>query len=235
MKIRIQPNEKKKYRVLLFVTVFAMTLNLQKTFSQHVEKRQASCYEVSFSANYLKYKLQYSTAASDSVSDIKLHNKVGYGLGLFKNFEIVDGTIIRTGIQAQLHKNSAVYKLYEGNHRVNMSTISFSVPVSLIYLFNNNNKKPVTVKPYVLVGARYSAVSGVLNSDKKNIYFQPDDVMADFGLGMHLYSKKKHLVALEFLFSNGFLNVKEKSDENIYNKSVNKLFRQTFMFSLNLS
>jgi hypothetical protein len=226
--------QQKNDKLILFLfSLLIMTLNTQKAISQSALKRQTSCYEISFSTNYLNYGVQPHISIDDSVRNISLSNKLGYGLCIYKNFAITSGTIIRTGLQGQFHKNTIDYKLYNGNQAINANTISCSVPLSFIYIFNIKNKKPVAAKPYLLAGAKYAALAAL--SDKKNIYFQPHDVMLDLGAGVHLYSKKKHLVALEFIFSKGFLNVKERSSADIYNKAIDKLFRQTFMFSLNIS
>ncbi|MFY9307638.1 MAG: hypothetical protein WAQ28_01190 [Bacteroidia bacterium] len=235
MKTAILPGSKQKQATLFLISVIAMMLNTEKGLSQKLEKRQASCYEISFSGNYLQYKVQKEISAADidSVKSIHISGKTGFGVGVLKNFEVAHGTLIRTGLQVQLHKNTAGYDLYNGNKEFNINTVSCSVPVSFIYLFNNQNKKPVVAKPYPVVGARYTFVSAF--QDKQNFYFLSNDIMADIGVGVHLYSKKKHLVALEFLFSKGFLNVKEKNTDDIYNRTVNKLFRQTYMFSINIS
>ncbi len=235
MKIKSRKNNSKKVAGLLFLCLLTIVLCTEKGIAQRTDKRQASCYEISFSTNYLHYAIQKEIGLQDidSVKDVKLSGKAGLGFGVLKNFEISSGVLIRAGIQAQLHKNNANYSFLNGVKSINISTVSCSVPVSFIYLLNNKNKKPALVKPYPLIGARYTFVS-VLGG-KQNIYFNTNDMMMDVGVGMHLYSKKKHLVALEFIFSNGFLNVKEKNTDDIYNKSINKLFRQTYMFSLNIS
>lgn len=235
MKTKNLKINKRKAGRLLVLCLLTVVVCTEKGIAQRSDKRQASCYEISFSTNYLHYNIQkeIGTQDIDSIKNIELSGKAGLGFGVLKNFEISSGVLIRTGIQAQLHKNNAYYSLLNGVKSVNMNTISCSVPVSFIYLLNNKNKKPVLAKPYPLIGARYTFVS-VLGG-KQNIYLSTNDVMMDLGLGVHLYSKKKHLVALEFIFSNGFLNVKEKNVDDIYNKAINKLFRQTYMFSINIS
>ena len=235
MKTVIQKSSKRRKGTLFLVSLLIMILNTEKGFSQSMEKRQISCYEISFSVNYQHYNMQQEIDPKDidSVKNIDLSGKLGVGVGVLKNFEIAHSTLIRTGIQAQLHKNECGYSLYNGNKEININTISCSVPVSFIYLFNNKNKKPVVAKPYPVLGAKYTFVSAL--SNKQNFYFQSNDLMAEIGVGVHLYSKKKHLIALEFIFSNGFLNVKERNTEDIYNRTINKLFRQTYMFSINIS
>lgn len=236
MKTTILSNSKQTQKSLFLISLIVMILNTEKGISQQADKRQASCYEMSFSVNYQHYTVQENITATDidSVKSIRLSGKTGCGLGVLKNFEVAHGTLIRTGLQVQIHKNQVGYSLYNGSKEFGINTISCSVPVSFIYLFNNQNKKPVTAKPYPVIGARYTFVSS-LQQGKQNFYFLSNDIMADVGVGVHLYSKKKHLVALEFLFSKGFLNVKEKNTDDIYNRTVNKLFRQTYMFSINIS
>ena len=234
MKTKVRKSNNRKI-VSVFLCLLIVILYTQQGIAQRADKRQASCYEISFSTNYLHYTVQKEIRPQDidSVKDIRFTGKAGLGFGVLKNFEISSGVLIRTGIQAQLHKNNAGYSLLKGEKSININTISCSVPVSFIYLLNNKNKKPVIAKPYPLIGAKYTFVS-VLGG-KQNIYFSTNDVMMDLGLGVHLYSKKKHVVAVEFIFSNGFLNVKDKSADDIYNRAINKLFRQTYMFSINIS
>ena len=235
MKTKVKQVNSKKVEALFFLCLSVMLLCAEKGIAQRTDKRNASCYEMSFSANYLHYTIQKEIRSQDidSINDVNLSGKAGVGLGVLKNFEISSGALIRTGILVQLHKNNANYKLLSGTKDISINTVSCSFPLSFIYLLNNKNKKPVFAKPYPLVGAKYTFVSTL--GGKQNIYFSTNDVMMDLGLGVHLYSKKKHLVALEFIFSNGFINIKDKSVDDIYNRTINKLFRQTYMFSINIS
>ena len=154
---------------------------------------------------------------------------------MLKNFEITPSAIVRIGVQLRFFNNILNYTILNEEQKINFNTVSPSIPLSFIYLFNNNNRKQVFAKPYLVLGGRYAA-SFIRESTSKLIEYDSNDVMADAGLGVHLYGKKKHILALELIYSKGFVNMKASSQKrNIYNSTIKDLYKQTLMLSLNLS
>lgn len=233
----------KLLKIVLQLASINFLLIPQNLSAQSKSEADASCFEFSVTANYLPYRITKSAWEqgyvnyNDSLRAVSIAGDVDCGIGILKNFQLMNGALIRTGIQMQFFNNTVKYDLLTENHNLAFKTVSANVPLSFIYLFNDKGKKKEYVKPYILAGGRYSA-NFIKSTEASEIFtYQPHDVMADVGVGMHLYGKRKHLLAIELIYSKGFLNMKNSSTvkTDVYNGTIKNIYRQAFLFSINLS
>jgi hypothetical protein len=229
----------------IYVSFFLILLFSINAIAQTEEKDHGSCFEMAFSANYLFYNIIKSdwqkNNCNDSISSVKSTSKIGVGFGAYKNFQLGAGNfILRTGLDFQYHLANMTYALVSGTEKNKFNTASFSLPLTFIYSIKKSSYKPKRTFPYLVVGAKYSGVFNVSQSNsgsinKTMVYLLPNDLLAEIGAGAHLYNNKKHLFALELKYSYGFINVKESGHADVYNRTIDKLFRQALTLSLHLS
>lgn len=183
-------------KILLITVLFPLTLISQ----HHDEDDKRFCFEPVTGSYYMSHVYKGATDIYENT------NQVGFKFGLLKNIGIGTVFVVRPQVALAGHKrsfgfsNNSEYKdisIYNENEFFIHSSLHFSEN------FTNGSKKTF---PYLIQGGSYSLNLNM--QDPRSKLWNEDfyNLSIDFGGGIRFYQNRKHLFALELIYSLGINN-----------------------------
>lgn len=199
----------KKILIVLCVITFTITTG----FNQHDDDKRF-CFEPVFGMYQMNHVYKSSPAIFDN------ENTIGYKFGLLKNIGIGQIFVVRPQVAFGGHKRAFNLKNSEyGNVHIyenNEFFINSSLHVS--ENFTNGSKKTF---PYLVQGASYSLSLNMQDPQSKLWTEDYYNITIDIGGGVRFYHNRKHLFAVELVYSYGVIDRKFFGD-NTFEETFNK-------------
>jgi hypothetical protein len=187
----------------LKIITIALLIVSQNSFSQEEDKR--FCFEPIFGMFIPKHKF-------NTTPNINLVNKENYGykFGFLKNVGIGQMLVIRPAVSLSVFKRES----YITNYTDNSSPILFNNSIeghtqASLHISQNFTTGRARTFLYLIQGATFDY--NLTNVDESVDLWIEDNqnITLDLGIGTRFYANRKHLFAIEILYSYGLRNLKE--------------------------
>lgn len=187
----------------LKIITITLLLLLQNAYSQDEDKR--FCFEPIIGTFIPKYTF-------NTTENINIANKENYGykFGFLKNVGIGQLLVVRPSISLNVFKRES----YITNKTDNSSPILFNNAMeghtqASLHISQNFSTGRARTFLYLIQGATFDY--NLTNVDQTVDLWIEDNqnITLDLGIGTRFYANRKHLFALEILYSYGLRNIKE--------------------------
>lgn len=181
---------------ILVLTIFLVSFNILG--QDYKDKR--FCFEPVFGI----YKMVHDYNSKSKI--LENQNSLGYKFGLLKNIGIGKTFIIRPQVSFSGHKRDFLLTNSSGFDEIQIYTNNeFFIHSSLHFSQNFTNGSKISF-PYLVGGASYSLNLNFQDYESKLWFEDMYNISIDAGFGLRFYNQKKHLFALEIIYSYGINN-----------------------------
>lgn len=201
----------------LKISIILLLLIAQSLFSQSGDKR--FCFEPIFGI----YKPQYKFNTSEKISIINKET-YGYKFGFLKNVGIGQILVIRPAATLNVFKRES----YISNLNDNSSPILFNNAIeghtqASLHISQNFSTGRARTFLYLVQGVTLDYNLSTTDESVDLWLTDNQNITLDLGIGTRFYANRKHLFALEILYSYGLRDIKEIGiNVNSQNISVNE-------------
>lgn len=197
---------------LLFLSLLIFTIT--QSNAQDLDKRY--CFEPTIGTFYPQYNFESS-------GGIKLYNEAQPGLkfGLIKNLTIGRSSVwvIRPGLSiGGFTRNSYITGLENESNAINYTSATEVIFQAPLHISQNISRGKAKTFIYFLEGVTYNINIGTENHDAALWLEKSNHLTLDFGTGIRFYNNRKHLFALELMYSYGIQNI--KSNKNNFHNEI---------------
>lgn len=221
----------------LFLLAFCLCVFNPAFPQDEIDHRKNKCTEFSLGSVFPFFWKQNNLTGSigDTLKSSGINPKAGFTIGIIRNISIVNTAFFRTGINVSLYRSNFQYDFTTGKKNISSDQLSFEFPFQYVFGFTDLRKLPTT-HLYMIAGMRYAYMptTGSKGGDPY-INLNKHNFSIDLGLGSRIYSHNSHLFGMELLYSFGMLNIKGRSQNDIYNNSINRIWISSLRLLINFS